>query len=78
MAEPARIVSRYAGVQLQDARERLIVAFTDKPKRGVKYCLRDLGFRSLPNGDFDKPMSTKAIFDAQHVCNEFYGAPDAE
>lgn len=78
MAEPPRVVSRYRGVQLQDAREHLLVVFTAPPKRGVKYCLRDLGFRALANGDFDKPMSARAIFQAQGLFNEFYGAPDAE
>lgn len=78
MADQPRTVAKYRGVQLQDARERLLVVFTDPPKRGVRYCLHDLGFRALPNGDFDKPMSARAIFEAQGLFTEFYGAPDAE
>jgi hypothetical protein len=74
--EPAgdvpRLVVRYDGVQIRDAREHVEVHFTKPPKRGVVGALRYVaGFRRHTSRSFWATSNPKAIFDAQGVLAEF-------
>lgn len=73
MTDKPRLVREYQGMQIFDARERILVVLGSNPPRGVRYCLRDAGFEQRGEGVYDSPSSPRQIMLAQSIGNEFYG-----
>lgn len=75
-----RVVCRYQGAQIRDAREHVQVVFTvDPPPRGVKGCLRIEGFLPTgPQGEWQRRHSPIAVIKAQAVCNTFFQPEEQE
>lgn len=72
-ADKPRVVVDYGGMQILDARENIRVVLKGKPPRGVRWCLKDAGFRpSERETVWNRPASPDAIFQAQNIGNTFF------
>lgn len=72
-SEKPRIVCRYLGAQIRDAREHVQVVLTIEPPRGVKNSLRHAGFRPTGvDGEWRRAHSPIAVIKAQAICNTFF------
>jgi len=70
-----RIVLRYSGVQVRDARSHLYVEFTGEPKPGVRTALHAAGFRKHPDKDlYSHATNVGRIFQVQSILNAAYGS----
>ena len=69
-----RVVARYAGVQIEDAREHIRISFATKPPRGLAGKLSSAGWsRDGGTGPFIKRSTPTAIFEAQGLLRQFCG-----
>lgn len=72
--QAARIVARYQGAQLEDARDKLRVKFDQRPLRTTRYLLLQSGFRTTDsNKVFECPNNPRSIFTAQAILNDVFG-----
>jgi len=77
-ADKPRLVHDYGGMQLLDAREHLRVKLLGEPPKGVRWSLKDAGFKPMP-GDantYYRLTNPQAIFAAQMIGATFF--PTAE
>lgn len=68
-----RTVCRYAGAQIINTRDHIIIRFDEQPKRRVPGELWAKGFRRASDGSFFKAHTPIAIQNAQLVMNTHYG-----
>lgn len=72
-ADKARIIARYDGAQIEDARDHIRIVLTREPPRCVKGCLRRDGFLpNGPNGAWQRKHSPIAAITAAAICNTFF------
>lgn len=73
-ADKPKVVIEYRGLQIRDARDHIQLHFTSMPPpRGVKWCMKDAGFKSSNGGrTWIKPNTPDAIFTAQSIGNTFF------
>lgn len=66
-----RVVAIYRGLQIVDAREHIRVVFETDPPRGLRWCLKDAGFKPAADGAWERRMCPDAIFQAQAIAKLF-------
>lgn len=69
--EKPRKVCDYQGLQIWNAREFVRVVFTTPPPRGMRWCLKDAGFKPAADGAWERRMCPDAIFQAQAIAKIF-------
>ena len=80
-ADKARMVIDYqgrnSGMQILDAREHIRVALTGEPPKGLRWALKDAGFKVMPGNDrmFIRTKNPDAIFNAHVIGREVCPAP---
>jgi hypothetical protein len=78
-ADKPRVVCRYKGAQIRDAREHVQIVFSVEPPRGVKGCLRIEGFQPTgPDGAWQRRHTPIAVIKAQAICNTFFQPEEQE
>lgn len=71
--EKPRLVVSYAGMNIYDARENIRVVLSSATPRGVRWCLKDAGFKSTDGGTvWNRPHSPDAIMQAQNIGFTFF------
>lgn len=70
-SDKPRIVARYRGLQLVDARDFIRVVFDADPPRGMRWCLKNAGFKPAADGAWERRMCPDAIFQAQAIAKIF-------
>lgn len=72
-ADKPRLVVDYGGLQIWDARENIRVVLKGKPPRGIRWCLKDAGFRpSERETVWNRPACPDAIMQAQSIGTIFF------
>jgi hypothetical protein len=69
----ARLVARYRGAQIFDAREHLIITFEGKPRKGVAGQLHNGNWSRSREGIWSKASDPQTIYAAQTILREAYG-----
>jgi hypothetical protein len=70
-----RVVKKYQGAQIIDAREKIKVTFEQRPAGAAAYMLQLYGFKPL-NKDrlaFEAKNNVRNIFHAQDILNTWQG-----
>lgn len=72
-SEKPRLVCDYGGLQILDARDEIQVRITQSPPpRGLRWGLKDAGFKSTNGMLWTRPHTPDAIMKAQTVGNIFF------
>ena len=72
-AEKPRLVCRYQGMQIFNARDRIVVVLSEDPPHGIRGGLKVEGFQRQADGSWAKPHSVMAIMEARAVGSAFCG-----
>jgi hypothetical protein len=71
-ADKPRLVCRYRGLQILDARENILVVIVGEPPVGARGGLRHEGFRRDSNSTWSAPATPMAILAAQAIGTIFF------
>lgn len=70
-----RVVIDYSGMQVLDCREHIQIRLTDPPPKGLRWSLKDAGFRPMPESNtWQRPHTPDAIFKAQTIGRAFFNS----
>ena len=71
---PTRLVVDYGGMQLHQASRDLQVKLLGEPPKGVRWALKDAGFKPVPEaaGTYARATTPDAIFQAQMIGATFF------
>lgn len=72
--DDARLVVRYKGAQIFDAREFLLITFDAPPKRGISGQLHNGNWHRSRDGVWSKRSTPTTIFAVQAILKDAYGA----
>lgn len=73
----ARLVAKYRGAQIYDARESILIKFDATPKRGIAGQLHNSNWhRDRDTGVWSKKATPQSIFAAQMILNDAYGSAE--
>lgn len=72
-SDKPRLVVEYIGMQIFDARDNIRVVLKGQPPRGMRWCLKDAGFKpSQGSTIWTRANCPDAIFQAQNIGTTFF------